>query len=323
MVSAIHNPEFGRKQIILFTRVVLTDFMRNNCPYIAAGIAYWALFSLFPLFLVGISILSYSHSSAEEQTGMVEGIIEYIPVSAEYLLDLVNSVAEARGTLSTIAIVGLLFSGTAVFSAVRKGINHAWHVGLPHHFILERAIDILMLAGVGLLALFAAILSTNVLGLAPFEETSVWLFQGPIGKVLLETGVLAATFGVLLLLYRYVPNTTVEWEDTWFGALIAALVFHGVRIGFSWYAVNFGNFNVVYGSLAGIMVLLLWVYLSALALVLGAEIAYVYSRIYGSNRSGQTLIEFGSTLGIGSRSHNFNGFLSTIRSWFVPPKRDK
>ena len=71
------------------------------------------------------------------------------------------------------------------------------------------------------------------------------------------------------------------------------------------------------------MVLLVWVYLSALALVLGAEIAYVYSRIYGSNRSGQTLIEFGSTLGIDSRSQNFRGFFSTIRSWFVPPKRDK
>jgi len=60
-----------------------------------------------------------------------------------------------------------------------------------------------------------------------------------------------------------------------------------------------------------------------LALVLGAEIAYVYSRIYGSNRSGQTLIEFGSTLGIGSRPQHFWGFLSTIRGWLVPRKRDK
>lgn len=254
---------------------------------------------------------------------MVEGIIEFIPVSADYLLDLVGSVAESRGALSTIAIIGLLFSGTAVFSAVRKGVNHAWHVGQPHYFFLERAIDILMLAGVGLLALFAAILSTNVLGLAPFEETSVWLLQGPIGKVFLETGVLAATFGILLLLYRYVPNTSVEWEDTWFGALIGAIVFHGVRIGFSWYVTNFGNFNLVYGSLAGIMVLLLWVYLSAMALVLGAEIAYVYSRTYGSNQSGQTLTEFGSTLGIDSGSHSFNGFLNTVRGWLVPRKRDK
>ena len=75
----------GWQQSVLFTRIVLTDFMRNNCPYIAAGIAYWTLFSLFPLSLVGLSILSYSNSTPAEQTRMVEGIIEHIPVSTEYL----------------------------------------------------------------------------------------------------------------------------------------------------------------------------------------------------------------------------------------------
>ena len=125
----------------------------------------------------------------------VESIIENFPVSADYLLDLVNSVSESRGTLGVIATIGLILSGTAVFSAVRKGINHAWHVGEPHYFFLERGIDLLMLLGVALLALFAAVLSTNVLGLAPLEETSVWLLDGPIGKVFFETFVLAATFG--------------------------------------------------------------------------------------------------------------------------------
>ena len=132
----------------MFTQVVVTDFMRNNCPYIAAGIAYWTLFSLFPLSLAGISILGYTNSTPEEQSRMVEGIIEHIPVSTDYLLDIVSSVAQSRGTLSTIAIIGLVFSGTAVFSAVRKGINHAWHVGQPHYFLIERAIDLLMLLGI-------------------------------------------------------------------------------------------------------------------------------------------------------------------------------
>lgn len=315
----------GWQQAVLFTRIVLTDFMRNNCPYIAAGIAYWTLFSLFPLSLAGISILSYTNSTPEEQTEMVEGIIEHIPVSADYLLDLVSSVSQSRGTLSTIAIIGLVFSGTAVFSAVRKGINHAWHVGQPNYFFIERAIDLLMLVGVAMLALFAAVLSTNVLGLAPLEETSVWLFEGPIGKIFLETGVLAATFGVLMLLYRYVPNTSVEWDDTWLGAFIGAVLFHGVRVGFSWYVTNFGDFNLVYGSLAGIMVLLLWIYLSAMAVVLGAEIAYVYSRSYGSHQTSNTLNDLGTTLGIGSGStlKRYKGPLGMIANWILPARRDQ
>jgi len=312
----------GWQQALLFIRVVLTDFMRNNCPYIAAGIAYWSLFSLFPLSLVGVSILSYTNSSPEEQTGMVESIIENFPVSADYLLDLVNSVSESRGTLGVIATTGLIFSGTAMFSAVRKGINHAWHVGQPHFFFLERGIDLLMLLGVALLALFAAVLSTNVLGLAPLEKTSIWLLEGPIGKVFLEAFVLGATFGVLMLLYRFVPNTKVEWDDTWLGAMIGAVLFNGVRIGFSWYVANFGDFNVVYGSLAGIMVLLLWVYLSAMAVVLGAEVSYIYARSFGSHRDGYSLTDLGSALGIGNGAQGIKGFFNTIIGWFVPGRRN-
>ena len=315
----------GWQQTVLFTRVVITDFMRNNCPYIAAGIAYWTLFSLFPLGLAEISILSYTNSTPEEQTTMVENIIENIPVSADYLLDLIDNVAQSRGTLSTLAIIGLVFSGTAVFSAVRKGINHAWHVGQPYYFFIERAIDLLMLLGVAVLALFAAVLSTNVLGLAPLEETSVWLFEGPVGKVILETLVLAATFGVLMLLFRYLPNTTVDWDDTWLGALVGAVLFHGVRVGFSWYVTNFGDFNLVYGSLAGIMVLLLWIYLSAMAVVLGAEIAYVYSRVYGSRRTPDALSDLGAALGIGAGStpKRYKGPLGMIANWILPPRRDQ
>jgi membrane protein len=315
----------GWQQTVLFTRVVIIDFMRNNCPYIAAGIAYWTLFSLFPLGLAGISIPSYTNSTPEEQTKMVASIVENIPVSADYLLDLIGSVAQSRGTLSIIAIIGLVFSGMAVFSAVRKGVNHAWHVSQPHYFFIERAIDLLMLLGVAMLALFAAVLSTNVLGLAPLEETSVWLFEGPIGKVLLETGSLATTFGVLMLLYRYLPNTSVEWDDTWLGALIGAVLFHGVRVGFSWYVSNFGDFNLVYGSLAGIMVLLLWIYLTAMAVVLGAEIAFVYSRVYGSRRTPGALNDLGTALGIGSVStaKRYKGPLGMIANWILPPRRDQ
>ena len=312
-----------RRRLLMFTQVVVTDFMRNNCPYIAAGIAYWTLFSLFPLSLAGISILGYTNSTPEEQSRMVEGIIEHIPVSTDYLLDLVSSVAQSRGTLSTIAIIGLVFSGTAVFSAVRKGINHAWHVGQPHYFLIERTIDLLMLLGIAVLALFAAVLSTNIVGLAPLEETSVWLLSGPLGKVALETSVLAATIGVLMLLYRFVPNTEVDWGDTWLGALVGAVVFHVVRVGFSWYVINFGEFNVVYGSLTGVMVLLIWIYLSALAVVLGAEVAYVYSRSYGSQKAVDSLVDMRTRLGIGSGFNRYKGPLGVVASWLLPPRRNQ
>ena len=77
----------------------LTDFARNNCPYMAAGIAYWTLFSLFPLALAGFSVVGFVYSSPEAQGRAVEAVIDLIPVSAEYIEGLVQEVARARGAL--------------------------------------------------------------------------------------------------------------------------------------------------------------------------------------------------------------------------------
>ena len=140
-----------RRKALTMSGVALTDFSRNNCPYVAAGIAYWTLFSLFPLALAGISILGFLYATPEEQSRIVEGIIKLIPVSVDYLSRLVEDVTRQRGALGGMAIIGLLWTGSAVFAAVRKGINHAWHIGKPHYFLLERAIDFVMLLGVATL----------------------------------------------------------------------------------------------------------------------------------------------------------------------------
>jgi membrane protein len=203
--------DMSRKVLAMFV-VALRDFTRNNCPYVAAGIAYWTLFSIFPLVLAGIAILGFLYVSPEEQSEVVEGVLGLVPVSADYLTSLIEEVSRARGTLGVLAVVGLLWGGTAVFSAVRKGINHSWHIGQPHNFVLERAIDSIMLLGVTLLAFILAVFTTNVIGFSTFAATPEWLGGNVIGKVLLEIVALVTTCGVLAALYRYVPNTRVEWE---------------------------------------------------------------------------------------------------------------
>ena len=78
----------------------------------------------------------------------MKGIIDLIPVSADYLYVLVADIAEARRTIVGLAIIGLVWAGTAVFSAIRKGMNHAWQVKKPHYCIVERATDLVMLTAI-------------------------------------------------------------------------------------------------------------------------------------------------------------------------------
>jgi uncharacterized BrkB/YihY/UPF0761 family membrane protein len=114
------------------------DFSRNGCSYVAAGIAYWALFSLFPLALAAISVLGFLYPTPVEQGRVAEEIIQQIPVSGDYLADLVSEVARSRGVLGTLAVAGLLLSGIRVFASVRRGINHAWNTGSSHTFLVAR-----------------------------------------------------------------------------------------------------------------------------------------------------------------------------------------
>ena len=299
--------------------VALVDFSRNNCQYIASGIAYWTLFSLFPLALAGIAVLGYIYDSPEEQERVVTGIIELIPVAEAQLSELVGEIHRARDALGVIAIVGLLWTGSAMFSAVRKGINHAWHVRKPPYFLLERAIDLTMLLGVAALAFVHVLFTTNLLGVsalsASVSETAAWI---PI-RVFFEVLAFALTTGPFILLYRFVPHTGVKWGDTLLGAVMGATIFHTVRVGFSIFMSNFAALNVVYGSLRAIMAVLMWAYLSSMAIMWGAQVAYTYSGVFGSRAGTIALPEPKPKSESRPLTQRIVGTAVTLASWLLPP----
>ena len=305
---------------IIFIRVIISDFFSNNCPYMAAGIAYWTLFSAFPLSLAAVSLLGFANPTSIEQEEMVARIIEQIPVSGDYVLDLVERVAEARGALSFIAVLGLLISGSAVFAAIRKGINHAWHVTRPHPFFIGRGIDLLMLVFVGLLALIAA---TNLVGLVGRGASNIWFVGEPLISVGFDLGLLVASYFILAILYRFVPYTEVEWRDIWLGALVGALMAYGVRVAFSGFLINVNEFNLVYGSLGALMALLVWVYLSAMSLVLGAEVSYIYSRAFGSRRAMNSFTVLQARYGLSRSLISQRGFVGLVGNWIIPSRRNQ
>ena len=303
---------------IVFVRVIISDFFSNNCPYMAAGIAYWTLFSAFPLSLAAVSLLGFANPTSIEQEEMVARIIEQIPVSGDYVLDLVERVAEARGALSFVAVLGLLISGSAVFAAIRKGINHAWHVTRPHPFFIGRGIDLLMLVFVGLLALIAG---TNLVGLVARGASSIWFVGEPVVSVGFDLGLLAASFIVLAILYRFVPYTEVEWRDVWLGALVGSLMAYVVRVAFSGFLINVNEFNLIYGSLGALMALLVWVYLSAMSLVLGAEVSYIYSRAFGSRKAMNSFTVLQARYGLSRSLISQRGFVGLVGNWIIPSRR--
>ena len=270
------------RDLLALFRLALLDFSRNNGQYMAAGIAYWALFSLFPLALAGLAIAGYVYPSAAGQRDLASGVLKLLPVSESYITGMVSDIARARGTLGLLSILGLLWSGTAVFSAVRKGVNHAWHISEPPYFLLERAVDLLMLGALAIAVFLGFAFTTNMGSASAMTSIMAPMMASPAARV--SSGLLAlpAAWGVFAVLYHYLPNAKVRWRDVWLGALVGAISFQGIQVGISFSLAMTASLNLVYGSLSGLIAVMLWAYFSSMALVFGAELCYIQSRLWGS-----------------------------------------
>ena len=267
-------------RFVLFCRDMLNDFLSKNCPFVAGAIAFYTLFSIFPLALAMVSIVGYLISPNPEDTRLANDIAEVLPVSKEFIGDTLQGVARARAITGIASVVGLIAASTAVFGAIRKGINSAWGITKTRPFIKERLIDLALVLFSGLVVifvlfvapLFAAYVSDIVLYFAP----GVGIAHGFLGLAgQLTTPLLY--FLTFVVLYRYLPNTNVRFADVWFGALFASIAFGIANFIFVWYVTRFPIYNVVYGSVGAIMALLTWVYVSAIILLLGALVTSRYT----------------------------------------------
>jgi membrane protein len=273
-------------RFILFCIDTTNEFLEKNCPYIAGAIAFYTLFSIFPLLLAVISVLGYLGPSTEEaQLRLAMRLADIVPVSSDFIGETVSGVVSARAITGIASIFGLLWAATAVFGAMRKGINAAWGIKTPRPFLKERLIDFTLVLGAGTL-LLAVLFSSPALAfareatdvLAPESEFFNHLMWNVVARLLLPS----LAFVTFLVLYKFLPNTHVELGHVWPGALAASVAFDAANFSFVWYVQNYGHYNLVYGSVGTILALLTWVYLSAIILLLGALVTSRYTAYVAS-----------------------------------------
>ena len=269
-------------RFVLFLVESINTFLMRNCSHLAGAIAFYMLFSLFPLFLAMISVLGFVFGPETEHEELAVRLAETLPISSEYISGAIHEVVEARAITGAASVLGLFTAATAAFGAIRKGINAAWGISQTRPFIKERMIDFALVLGAGLL-MIATLFSAPALGVL----REITLFLAP--ETMHFTNVVWAlapalifpvfAFCICAILYRYLPNTEVRMAQVWPGALIAAIALTGANEALVWY---FGTFplayHVVYGSVGAIMALLTWAYLSAIILLFGALMTASYSQ---------------------------------------------
>jgi membrane protein len=261
------------------------EFLAKNGPYMSAAIAFYAFFSLFPLSLAIIAVFSLVLGIGGFEDRIIDGLREQIPVLAEaddeFLGNFFESISAGRTAGGVVAIIGLFWVSQQVFSAIRKSINIIWGISRPRPFLTERLMDITLMFGASTL-LFASLFTSGVL--TYFEDLSaIWLPGAPLSDPVLWQRLavfapLILTFSVFLTLYWWVPNTKLRFREVWPTALAGAAAFEISKAIFIFYLRNVGGVTAtIYGGVSTIIVLMIFVYVSAIILLVGAMLTSRYA----------------------------------------------
>ena len=248
----------------------------------AASVAYYALLSLFPFFLVMLSIVG--HATADENTrlAVVNFILTYFPTRFEFLAHQLDAFRQARVQLGIGGTVGLIWAAMGVFSADTSAVDHAWGVEKQRSFLRHKLFSFLMLIAAGVL-LLGALLILSAVQFAQASWFPVVADKLPVLRVLTGFALRYATTVMLIVVVGFVlyfvPNAQVALRDVWVGAILTGLLLKGSILGFSWYVRDMSRFTEINGSIAAVVVFLVWVYMSAVILLYGVEMTAAYARL--------------------------------------------
>jgi len=260
---------------------VLAGFLEHDCPTLAAAVAYHALLSIFPLVLTAMAVGTQFVGETDIQASLRQTLALYLPSdAAAVVLRNVEQAIRARGTVGVVAILTSLWTSSAVAGAARHGLNRVWEVSRERVFWRRKLVEILVTLAVGTI-LAASFLFSIVLSLlerfTPPSVLGVVRAVPGLGalRALLPGGLAFLSF---LVSYTLLPNRPMPLRWSWPGALGAAVLFELVRRVAFWGIGAFARYQLIYGSLAGVVIFLVWAYLAAAIFLLGAEISRCASR---------------------------------------------
>ncbi|MDP2560387.1 virulence factor BrkB family protein [Psychrobium sp. 1_MG-2023] len=255
---------------------------QNKLRIVAGYLAYISLLSIVPLLSVVFSVLSAFPVFSSMRT-QIEGYVyeNFIPAAGDVVQQNIAEFVDNASKMSAISIVALVVVALLLISNIDKMLNQIWRSPRKRPLVISFSIYWMVLT-LGPLFLGASIaISSYVLSLGGLEEG---VFSGVMSFFLRW---LPLFFSVLafLMVYLMVPNVRVRFLDALVGAIVAALLFELTKKGFALYVSNFPSYQAIYGALAAIPILFVWVYLSWIVVLIGAELTAGLPEFYAGEEA--------------------------------------
>ena len=248
----------------------------------AASISYYALLSLFPFFLLGLSVLGGATTDEGKRTAVMLFVLRYFPTQFDFITRQLDSFRTGTLTIGVTGTIALVWGALGVFGAITTAVNYAWGVEKQRSFWKHKLFSFLMLTVASLLFVVALLLvsASRVVSASWFAGV---LANFPGLEVLRSLTIRNATTLLFILIvgfiYYYVPNAKVRFRDVWVGALVTGLLWKWTLEAFAWFVRDMSRFTRVNGSIAAVVVFLMWVYIQAVILLYGVEFTAAYARL--------------------------------------------
>jgi membrane protein len=274
-----------------FLKRIFSEFIDDDCPAMAAALAYYTVFSLAPLLVVIVAVAGFIFGEQTVRAAIQEQIHTIIGGGAAQQVDTMVLHANQRSSSSligtVIGIVVLLFGATTAFAQLQSALNKAWEVmpdpaqGGLWNFFSKRVMSLGMVLGIAFLLLVSLTLSAALSAaggmiaemIPGYSSTLLWALNAGLSFMVI-TVLFAAMFKVL-------PDAEIGWKDVAVGAVVTSVLFAAGKFGLAFYL---GRTDPAsgYGAAGSIVLILLWIYYASMILLFGAEFTQVWAETHGA-----------------------------------------
>ena len=275
------------KTIFKLLKETFQEWQQDKVSRLAAALAYYTVFSITPLLVIAIAIAGAVFGQEAAKGEIVSQINGLVGDQGAKAIEVALANADQpniSGAASLISIAILLLGASGVFAQLQEALNTIWNIkakpnGGIWEFIRKRLLSFGMVLAIGFLLLVSLLVSAALSGIGKFEIsilpgfTLIW----QIINFAISFGFITLLFG---LIYKYLPDAKIKWDDVIVGAIITALLFTFGKFIIGLY-LGRGSLGSAYGAAGSLVIFLAWVYYSAQILLFGAEFTQVYARKFG------------------------------------------
>ena len=276
------------KQVFSFLKHVIHEFIDDKALKFSASLSYYTIFSIAPFLAIIIAFTSFFFNKESIQGELYPQINQLVGHDAALQIQQMITnihVSKNSGFATVVSFIVLIVGATGIFSEIQDSINHIWGLkskpkrGLIK-MVLNRLISFSLIISLGFLLMVSLLLNTVVGAMSKqllklLPSNGVYLVD--ILNDCLMFILLSLLFGII---FKVLPDAKIKWKDVMVGAITTAILFMIGKFCIGFY-LGHSNLGIVYGTAGSIIIVMLWVYYSAVILYFGATFTKVYAKQYG------------------------------------------